>query len=57
MKHFEEYKPSSFNDVLVNRIRENANKERLAEEAVFLNTAIPLHYWKRSDPEDMMDEK
>ena len=57
VKHFEQYKPSSYDEVLVNRQREIEQRDAIQEERLFFITQLPLHYWKRQDPEELMDEE
>ena len=51
VRHFEQYLATSYNDVLVNRQKEENERAKTEEEKVFRNTRLNLHYWKRQDPE------
>ena len=56
VKHFEKYDPSSYDEVLVNRQKEIEQADAILEAKKFFITKLPLHYWKRQDPEELMDE-
>jgi len=47
VRHFEQYEAHSYNDVLVNRWKEENERSKKEEERVFRTTRLKIHYWKR----------